>query len=335
MKDRFDIPIVIFIFLRQKAVEVIQRIAQVQPKKLYIMADNGRNDTERLAAEECRHMVENAITWDCEIIKNYSEENRGVYANIGLGAKWVLEREKSAIFLEDDNLPELSFFPFCKELLERYEHDTRILWICGTNYLGEYKPEDKSSYVFTKHMMPCGWASWSEKFIKFYDGEVKYCNDKNILSKIKKQYYNNKLFKQYSNSWTSEYKRIQQGKRPASWDFQMDYSIKLNSLYGISPCRNQIKNIGADALSTHGGSSMARIMTKRFCGMGSYQIEFPLKHPLSVLPDEIYERKIYKILLHPFRLRAKYFLLRGFRKIFRIPDEIKTSDFIKNKFGNK
>ena len=122
---KFNIPVVLFIFKREKAVEVINRLSIVKPTKLYILADQGRNEEERIAVEKCRKMVEKAINWDCKIIKNYANENRGVYQNIGEGAKWVLRREKWAIFLEDDNLPEITFFEFCKEMLEKYENDNR------------------------------------------------------------------------------------------------------------------------------------------------------------------------------------------------------------------
>ena len=37
------------------------------------------------------------------------------------------------IVLEDDDVPSQSFFPFCKELLDRYEHDDRITMIAGFN----------------------------------------------------------------------------------------------------------------------------------------------------------------------------------------------------------
>ena len=76
--------------------------------------------------------VEFLINWDCEVIKNYAKENRGVYQNIGEGARWVFEREEKAIFLEDDNLPETSFFRFASEMLEKYETAPEVLWICGT-----------------------------------------------------------------------------------------------------------------------------------------------------------------------------------------------------------
>lgn len=328
----FDVPVVLFIFKRDKAVEIIKRIGQVKPKKLYILADAGRNEQEQELALSCRKKVEEAIDWDCEIVKNYAQENRGVYENIGEGAKWVLRQEKHAIFLEDDNLPEISFFQFCKEMLERYENDTRILWICGTNYLGDYKPKDDVSYVFTRHMLPCGWASWASKFERFYNGNLSLCENDTVMERISDVYCNKKVYRQYRDSWMGEYNRIKSGKRPVSWDYQMDLTIKANNLFGICPCKNQIKNIGVDEFSIHGGNDFAAVMTKRFCGMDSFSIDFPLRHPETLMLDEQFEREIGKIILYPLRNRVKMALLKSIRKLLSVPPEKSTKDFIKNGF---
>lgn len=332
LDKQFDIPVVLFIFKRDKAVDIVKRIAQVKPRKLYILADQGRNDEEKKLAAECRKKVEEAIDWDCEVIKNYAEENRGVYQNIGQGAIWVLKREKWAIFLEDDNLPEVSFFPFCREMLERYENDTRILWICGTNYLGNYVPNNGDSYVFTRHMLPCGWASWSNKFEKFYDGELTLCNDETVMARIGDVYCNKKVYRQYKGSFMSERNRMIAGKRPISWDYQMDFSIKANNLFGICPCKNQIRNIGVDEFSEHGGNSFNRIMTKRFCGMDSFSIEFPLKHPATVLIDPVFEKEIGKIILYPWKSRMVGRLSHFLRRMFKIPNDKSIKAFIKEGF---
>lgn len=326
---KFDIPVVLFIFKREKAVRIVERIRAVAPRKVYILADQGRNEAEIIKAEACRKAIEQAIDWECEIIKNYAEENRGVYQNIGEGAKWVLRQEKWAIFLEDDNLPEVTFFEFCREMLQRYEHDQRILWICGTNYLGEYKPADGMSYVFTRHMLPCGWASWSDKFERFYDGELKLCDDPGVMSKIGEVYCNKKVFRQYRASWMKEYQRIQQNERPKSWDYQMDFSIKANNLFGICPCRNQIKNIGIDEDSIHGGNSFDSVMTRRFCGMNSYPIEFPLKHPETLLMDPVFEKKIGKIILYPLSMRVRRALGTGLKRIIGLEEDQSIRAFLK------
>ena len=330
--EQFDIPIVLFIFKRDKAVEIIKRISEVKPRKLYLLADQGRNDEERALAAEVRRKVEESINWECEVIKNYAEENRGVYANIGQGAIWVLRREKWAIFLEDDNLPEVTFFAFCREMLEKYENDTRILWVCGTNYLGDYVPENGDSYVFTRHMLPCGWASWASKFERFYDGDLTLCDDKTVMERVGDVYCNKQVFEQYRASWMSEKYRIMDGKRPVSWDYQMDLTIKANNLFGICPCKNQIKNIGVDEFSIHGGNSFTKTMTKRFCGMDSYPLELPLQHPSTVMLDPVFEKAIGKIILYPLNMRIKGKLARFLRRLLKVPYDKSIKTFIKEGF---
>lgn len=331
MMEKFDIPVVLFIFKRKKAVEIIKRISEIKPKKLYILADQGRNLEEIKQANECRELVEQQIDWECKVIKNYAKQNRGVYENIGEGAKWVLRHEKWAVFLEDDNLPELSFFRFCKEMLIKYENDTRILWICGTNYLGDYKPKSGESYVFTRHMLPCGWASWSSKFERFYDGKLELCKDSITMERVSNVYCNRAVFLQYRDAWLKEFSLISSGKKPRSWDYQMDLTIKANNLFGICPCKNQIKNIGVDEDSEHGGNSMDFVMTQRFCGMNSYPIDFPLIHPKTLLIDSEFEERIGKIILYPFKRRMKADLARFIRGIFDIPINVSIKQFCKER----
>lgn len=305
--DRFDIPVCLFIFQRKDTVlRIIDKISQVKPKKMYLISDQGRNDEEIARVLECREAVENAINWDCEVIKDYAEKNRGVFENIGMGALRVFEKEETAIFLEDDNLPEVTFFQYCKEMLDRYKDNNRIVWVCGTNYLADYKNSTNDSYMFTQHLLPCGWASWKQKYTKYYDAYFKNYNP-SVLERMKQSYKNSSysLYKQQTESIKNEYTRMMNNERFASWDFQMCFSIRANDLLGISPAKNQIKNIGVDSFSEHGGVSFANKMTKRFCGMESYPLAFPLKHPDTILIDPVYEKKIGKIILYPLDWRIR------------------------------
>lgn len=318
-KQYFDVPIALFMFKRSETVvRIIDVIRRVKPLKVYLIGDGPRNDEERIIIEDARKTIEEAIDWDCEIVKDYAEVNRGVYENIAGGAKRVLEREGRAIFLEDDNLPEETFFEFCKQMLEKYENDERVLWICGTNYLEKYQNEKKESYVFTKHLMPCGWASWYDKFLKYYDGDLEIFSDKKNIAELRKNYTNQALRRQQLNSAGLEIYRRNQGFRYASWDFQMAISIRANDVYGICPCCNQIKNIGVDSLSTHGGTSLANEMTRRFCGIESYPMKFPLVHPETIKADTEFEIKVDKIILFPFKMRAKIRIATIVKTIFGI-----------------
>ena len=111
----------------------------------------------------------------------------------------------------------------------------------------------------------------------------------------------------------------------------MAFSVRFFGKYGISPCKNQIKNIGADSFSEHGGTSLAKTMTRRFCDVPSYPMEFPLKHPENVQIDPIYEKKIEKIIRLPFGLRMKNKAKRLFMRILGKEDVMPFSMLRKRK----
>ena len=329
--ERFDIPVALIIFKRgEKAAMIMDQIGKVKPSRIYLIGDGPRNNLEKIEVENCRKLVESHITWECEIIRYYADCNRGVYENIAGGAKWVFEREPWAIFLEDDNFPAISFFRYCKDLLIKYKDDTRVLWVCGTNYLGKFSPQDSCDYMFTQLMLPCGWASWSHKFVKFYDGSLDLYRDQVTLKKVRYSYRNKILLSQNIRSWEVERSRIERGLKPMSWDFQMAYSLRVHNLVGIAPKYNLIKNIGADNCSTHGTSSMKNVMTKRFCYIDIDELSFPLRHPQCILCDPSFEKATEQIIIQPFVMRLKIIVGSKIKKLLGISSEISISKSIKS-----
>lgn len=319
-KYKLHTPVVLFIFKRiETTLQIISRIAQVKPNRLYIISDYGRNDEEVEIVLNCRAAVEKAITWECEVIKDYALENRGVYKNIGEGALRVFEKEEKAIFLEDDNLPEVSFFTFCEEMLEKYKNEERILWICGTNYLGQFNGRS-ASYGFTRHMLPCGWASWGKKFVRYYDYSFSLLSDDKVKREIKYKFETRRLYYHYKMNWDNELKRIKEGLQPSSWDYQMCLTIRAKDLIGIIPYKNQIKNIGVDENSTHLGSTMQNIMTKRFCGMPSYPLNYPFIDPKKLEIDNDQDSKLEKIIVPPLNHRVKVKIVSLIKRIFKISE---------------
>lgn len=327
MQNGFRIPIVLFFFKRpEKTIQIIKQISKIQPQKIYLISDGARNEEEVLLVDKCREGAERAIDWPCNIIKNYAMQNEGVFNRIALGAKWVFNHEETAIFLEDDNLPELSFFKFCEEMLERYKDVDRVLWICGTNYLNDCQPLDGSDYFFTQNMLPCGWASWGRKFEKYYDGYLDLWENEYVQNRIKKEYQSSTLLKQDIARWNNELKRKKRGDRFNSWDAQMAFSIKVHGLLGIVPKYNQICNIGVDINSIHGGTSLENIMTKRFCEIPTKSLYFPLKHPLVIWTDPTFENKISKIITLPLQYRIKGKINSFLKRILFIDKEDSLSE---------
>jgi hypothetical protein len=335
MNEKFDIPVVFIIFKRlEKSKQILSRIAQVEPSKIYLISDEGRNEEERSAVMRCRAEIEAAITWECTIIKDYAEENKGCFDRIGLGALRVFKQEKWAIFLEDDNLPELSFFYYCRDLLKEYERDDRVLWICGTNYLEQCAFESGADYGFTQHMLPCGWASWSEKFTKCYDKDFSLYTREN-KAYLKKNYCSKSLFRKDSKNWERELSFLKEKGRFASWDYQMCFSLRMHNKMGIMPKYNQIENIGVDSAAAHGGTTFNAVMTQRFCGMKSHPLTFPLKHPNEVEIDPIIEKRLEKIILPPVEFHPVWALYGMIHKLLKVPDNTSIRSYLAAKRHGK
>lgn len=326
----FDIPVVLILFKRiDKPLAIIGQLKKIMPSRIYLLSDAGRSREEQDQVEKCRLSIETAIDWDCEVIKKYADQNLGVYGNIAGGAKWVFEREDMAIFLEDDNLPDLSFFKFCKEMLIKYKVDTRVLWVCGTNYFETTKTRNSESYFFSMNMFPCGWASWSDKFCKFYDGTFSLLDKPGIKKIISTRYLTKALYRQDLQNWNDELRRIGFNGKPASWDHQMSLSLRANGLYGIVPKSNLIKNIGVDEASIHGGVSMSQTMTRRFCEIPLHALEFPLKHPAVIYIDKKIEADLERYITYPASMRLKIWVSLLLKKILRLSPDQSVTVYIK------
>lgn len=330
-----SVPIALFLFKRKDTVlEIINVIRKYHPDKLYLISDQGRNDEERKIVKEVRAAVESAIDWECDIVKNYATKNRGVYENIALGALEVFKIEEKAIFLEDDNLPDFSFFRYCEELLEMYENNDKILWICGTNYFSSIRGENNEKYYFTQHLLPCGWASWAKKFTKFYDKDLKLLDDESAMKCFKESYKNKILYKQQLKYILNEKENLKKYEKYNSWDYHMLLSIRAQNLYGIMPYCNLIKNIGVDDNSIHGGNSMNNVMTARFCEVETGTMTFPLEQYQNIEINDTVEKRIGQIIQYPFNLRMRILIVNIMKKILGIDEDESLKEYFKKKNCN-
>jgi len=133
-------PVALFVFKRPETTRrVFEAISKARPAKLFLIADGPRpgRDGEEEVCSQVRDIV-SCVDWQCEVFKNFSEANLGCQERMISGLNWVFSLVEEAIILEDDCLPDSSFFPFCRELLERYRGDSRISYISGTNLVEKY-----------------------------------------------------------------------------------------------------------------------------------------------------------------------------------------------------
>jgi len=236
MKEQFDTPILFLIFNRPDTTkQVFERIKEIRPKYLYVAADGPRRDKlgEDTLCEKARDIVVDNIDWDCEVKILFRSGNLGCKDSVSSAISWFFEKVEYGIILEDDCLPSLSFFQYCKFLLEEYASANNISIISGTSYLNE-KNED---YFFSRLFSIWGWATWAKVWNKVQFNileEDKLINDL-ILSKIGDL--------QYAQSISNNIINTKNGTL-SSWDTYFSYHHYKNDYLSITPTKNLIKNIG-------------------------------------------------------------------------------------------
>lgn len=310
MKNTFKIPVCLFLFRRSETLpQIFAVLRKVRPAKIYLRSDEGRTEEEKREVNKVRELAVSLIDWDCEVVKDFATTNRGVYENIGLGAIEIFKKEKQCIFIEDDNLPNESFFNYCEQMLEYYKDDPKTLLICGTNYGGDKFKNYKTSCFRIKALLPCGWASWSDKFIKYYPLLLEDVDspdfDKTFLGKYKCK----ALGRQQLKSIKFERNKYLKESKFNSWDYHLIESIMMNDLYVISPKVNLIRNIGVDTLSTHNQINFKKykrnIMTKRFCDVPTFSLDGDIDPTIYESENKKYQRYCDKTILKPLILRIK------------------------------
>lgn len=284
-----DVAVLLIFFNRpEKFIEVFNQVKKARPSKLYLYQDGpreGRNDEEGIAG--CRKILE-SIDWDCEIHKNFQEKNVGCDPSEFNAIKWMFTTETKGIILEDDDIPTVSFFKFCKELLDKYEHDTRIFKISGMNNFGKMHDE-YASYFFTPMSSIWGWATW-KRCVDMYDTQYSFLDDEYLKTNMQEQYMEFPVkintCRRHKESGKAYYESI-------LWNTQL-----TNNMLNIVPSVNQITNIGIGPNGTHSGDSTEYMdkMSKSLFYSQRFEMEFPIRHPKHVVANTTYYRKMCELL---------------------------------------
>jgi len=232
-------PIAFLIFNRPDTTKrVFEAIRQARPPLLLVVADGPRpgRPGEAELCNASRAIVER-VDWPCRVLKNFSGENLGCKGRISSGLDWVFSEVEEAIILEDDCLPDASFFPFCQQLLERYRHDERVMMIGGTNYLLD-RLKIPESYLFSRYFPIWGWATWRRAWEK-YDISMKDWPRLKSDGQLQPLYSQGFMRNHVSRMFDAAYH-----ERINTWDIQWFYSCLFNNGLSVIPQVNLISNIG-------------------------------------------------------------------------------------------
>lgn len=227
--------------------QVFERVREAKPSQLFLVLDAPRegrlDDVEKNNA--CKEIFKN-IDWPCDVVRDYAKKNMGCRKRMASGITNVFKSVDRCIILEDDCVPDLSFFGFCDEMLERYKDDARVGLIAGhiQHYSHIYKTPkyyQKADYYFDCMNTIWGWATWRRAW-QFYDDSLLEWNDEKFNAIFTGRKVRARLKKLIQDS--------QEG-RTSSWAIIWWASCVMNKMLCLHPCGNLITNVGCGVSGTH------------------------------------------------------------------------------------
>ena len=287
-------PILFLIFNRSDTTQkVFDAIRRVKPRQLFVAADGPRigKEGEKEKCEETRNIIKQ-VDWDCEVKTLFRNENLGCGKAVSGAITWFFENVEEGIILEDDCLPDPSFFQYCEELLEKYRFEDQVMHIGGNNFLfNKIKIDD--DYYFSRIPHIWGWATWRRSWLKY---------DFNILdwTAVKTSKDFNNLFDKYIiKGWINIFNKIYNHEID-TWDYQWTYCILKNNGLCINPKVNLVSNIGFSELATH-----TKIKSK-FDSMPSFNIDLK-KYPSEIKYNNLADNYILR---HNFGFSSLKYILK-------------------------
>lgn len=293
-------PVLLIVFNRpDTTIKVFERIREVRPKYLYVGADGPRPHIggEAAKCEEARNVIQN-VDWPCTVKTLFRQENLGCRRAVSESITWFFEDVESGIILEDDCLPDSSFFDYCVTLLDRYKNDERIMCVSGDNFQNGHVRGD-GDYYFSIFPHCWGWATWRRAW-KHYDHEM------STWPIFKEQNGCKSLLPH-----TSDIKRFQNIFQDVadglidSWGYVWQYSCWAQNGITCLPQKNLVQNIGfsSDATRTSGewwmsipSERISSIEAPSLTAPNAIADEYTLRHHLQIQKRESKKKLLLKFI---------------------------------------
>lgn len=250
---------------------VLEQIQRAAPPRLYAHCDGPRTGSTADAknVEAVRQLIETrGPGTKTELRTLFRTENLGLRRGVYEALNWFFSQEECGIILEDDCVPDLSFFRFCSELLEKYRDDERIMHIAGSNLAEDACEKLTTSYQFSNFAFVWGWASWRRAWRRM----IIDLDDLDDFERNREleRFLGDPMARRYL---LDKFEATRLGKNN-SWAYAWFYSIVKNEGLCVVPKVNLIQNRGIGSEN----ATNTRNRNKR-ASLQAQVMEFPLVHP--------------------------------------------------------
>ena len=294
-------PVVLIAFRRpdvtRRNLEVLR---QVRPEQLFIVADGPRPDRPD-EAQQCAvvRALFDEIDWPAKVERKLADRNLGLEANVELGLDWVFSQVDRAIVLEDDCIPDPSFFRYADDLLDRYADDKRVWQIGGDTHLVPREMFGDHSYGFSTWASVWGWATWADRwhdhrseFNRDHAGAEDRVNETPRTAPAQRTHtavpHPDALVTEAARKHFTFVSTEPDGDR-YGWDHHWWVTIMSRQGLSIMPCVNLVEHDGYGEGATHTRASKDP--------EPALSLDFPLEHPSAVELNRDIEGELELVLL--------------------------------------
>jgi hypothetical protein len=267
--------------------EVLDALRAVKPSTVLVVADGPRSADPDDAArcEQVRSAIAGEIDWPCRVERKFAAANQGVEPTVELGLDWAFSLVDEAIVLEDDCVPDPTFFPYVRELLDRYAHDDRVAMISGTRFAMDDEIFAGQSYVFSTFSITWGWATWRRAWQRHREIFPRdYVGARGAFpQRVGITHYSPGALQTWGgHRYFNEVGRAKHHE--FGWDSQWFRSQAILGTLAAAPVVNMVHNAGFGEDATHTVSSRRMPAAE--------PITFPLVHPAELTLNVAAERSL-------------------------------------------
>ena len=264
-------PVVLIAFNRPDlTARVFERIREWKPRELVLVVDGPRrgNALDGDLVAQVKDIIRR-VDWSCSVTEFFADANLGLKNRISSGLSEVFAAHEAAIILEDDCVPDSSFFRFAEELLALYADEPRVGLIGGTSRL-RGKRASKYSYDFSNDVRIWGWATWSRTWNGFIaSGDLEATWDAEEKARIIRGFPQGARRRRMAVM-------LQKATELDSWALPFAIHCRSRGKLSVVPEVNLVENFGFGALSTH------TTFEDYVAEVAATSISFPLRHPPKV-----------------------------------------------------
>ncbi|MBU3676201.1 MAG: hypothetical protein FGM54_03340 [Chitinophagaceae bacterium] len=248
MPNQVKYAVGMFMWRRKANIEaILKQVIAYEPPCLFLFFDGPRNPEEQIEINRvkgiCMQLLQQ-VTFKVEMDEFPS--HGGLNKRFRTGLHRLFSEVPCAIILEDDTVPNPSFFEYCTFYLTHFYHRDDIVALNGfykkvSMFEANHSPESPfTNYIFN----PWGWASWAHKFTPLYNPDIKTISWWQAI----------RVFMLWKNFDIFQLRRrllrdVENGKLH-TWDVQLQWSLFLAGKKVLTPPVNLIQNVGNDHMAS-------------------------------------------------------------------------------------